>query len=75
MITPGFCDEYSEIYLATGLTRVPATPHGVEERYLTVEEVPLDHAEGMIDDGSIVDATTIIGLELTRRRLAGGPVA
>ncbi len=33
--TPGFCDESTGIYLATGLTPVPDERHGVEERYLT----------------------------------------
>ncbi len=68
--TPGFCDEYTDIYLATGLRPVPADRQGAEERYMEVVEVPLDRFDDMVDDGSIVDAQTILGVGLAVRRLA-----
>jgi 8-oxo-dGTP pyrophosphatase MutT (NUDIX family) len=69
VITPGFCDEVSSVYLATGLRPVASDRQGTEERFLRVIEVPLDRFDGMVDDGSIVDATTILGVALARRRL------
>ncbi len=73
VITPGFCDEFATIYLATGLTRVPSERQGVEERFMSIVEVPLDRFDGMVDDGEIIDASTILGVGLARRRLQGGP--
>jgi ADP-ribose pyrophosphatase len=67
--TPGFCDEATWIYLATGLHPVPPARDGFEERYITVREVPLDDFDAMVDDGSIVDAQTILGVGLARRHL------
>ena len=69
-ITPGFCDEYTNIYLATGLRAVPSDRQGAEERFMQVVEVPLDRFDAMVDDGSIVDASTILGVGLAVRRLA-----
>ncbi len=65
----GFCDEHTTIYLATEL--VPAAPLAVsiEEEYLTVRRVTLAEVEGLIADGTITDAKTVIGLLWTLRRL------
>lgn len=71
-VTPGFCDEYSTVYLATGLTPAPLDRHGAEERYMRIVEVPLDRFDELVDDGTIVDATTIVGLALALRRLRPG---
>jgi 8-oxo-dGTP pyrophosphatase MutT (NUDIX family) len=71
-ITPGFCDELSTIYLATGLSRVPVDRQGTEERHMRIEAVPLTRFDAMVDDGTIIDATTILGVGLALRRLAGG---
>jgi ADP-ribose pyrophosphatase len=68
--TPGFCDEYTDIYLATGLRAVAPDRQGAEERFMQVVEVPLDRFDTMVDDGSIVDAQTILGVGLAVRRLA-----
>lgn len=68
-ITPGFCDELSVVYLATGLTPVPLDRQGIEERHMATEEVPFDRVDALIDDGTIIDATTILGLGLAARRL------
>jgi 8-oxo-dGTP pyrophosphatase MutT (NUDIX family) len=69
-VTPGFCDEVAHVYLATGLHPVPTGRQGAEEAYMEVVEVRLDRFDAMVDDGSVVDATTILGVGLARRRLA-----
>ena len=70
VITPGFCDEYADIFLARGLSSVPSDRHGTEEQFMSVVEVPLDRFDSMVDDGSIIDASTILGVGLAVRRLA-----
>jgi ADP-ribose pyrophosphatase len=72
-ITPGFCDEISSVFLATGLTPVDLDRQGIEERYMQIEHVPLSRFDAMVDDGSIIDATTILGVGLAQRRLAARP--
>ncbi|MGD0393696.1 MAG: NUDIX hydrolase [Acidimicrobiales bacterium] len=71
-ITPGFCDEYASIFLGTGLTPVPFDRQGIEEGFMQVVEVPLHRFDAMVDDGTIVDAATILGVGLARRRLGTG---
>jgi 8-oxo-dGTP pyrophosphatase MutT (NUDIX family) len=72
--TPGFSDQISILYLATGLEPVPTGRHGEEERHMEVVEIPLAEAIAMIGSGEIVDAETIIGLLLARDALAApGP--
>jgi 8-oxo-dGDP phosphatase len=68
--TPGFCDESTYLYLATGLLAVPPDRHGFEEQQISVVEVDLGRFDALVDDGSIVDAQTILGVGLARRRLA-----
>ncbi len=70
-VTPGFCDEYASLFLATGLRPVPSDHQGIEEQYLSVEEIDLAAFDRMVDDGDIVDAQTILGVGLARRHLAG----
>ena len=65
----GFCDEETTIYLSTDLGPATAQAVSIEERYLTVERVPLDDVESMIVDGTITDAKTVIGLLQALRRL------
>ncbi len=67
--SPGFCDELSHLFLATGLRPVPRQPDGAEEEWMTIRRVSLDEASAMIDRGEIRDAKTIIGVLLARRRL------
>ena len=69
-ITPGFCDEISTVFLATGLTPVGLDRQGIEERYMRIEHIPLSGFDALVDDGTIIDATTILGVGLARRRLA-----
>ena len=71
VITPGFCDEYTDIYLATGLHPVPVDRQGAEERWMEVVRVPLERFDAMVDGGEVLDASTILGVGLAARRLAG----
>ncbi|MHB8430151.1 MAG: NUDIX hydrolase [Acidimicrobiales bacterium] len=68
-LTPGFCDQYSTIFLATDLRAVPTHRMGPEERHLRSTEVPLSEFDARVDGGSIIDASTILGVSLARRRL------
>jgi len=66
----GISDELVRVYLATDLSDVPDDRQGVEEAHMTLEEVALDDVPAMIADGRLTDAKSIIGLLLTRERLA-----
>ena len=37
---------------------------------MEVVEVPLDRFDAMVDDGAVIDASTILGVGLAVRRLA-----
>jgi ADP-ribose pyrophosphatase len=67
--TPGISDQHTLLYLATGLTAIPARPDGVEEGYMTVETIHLDDVDALVADGSLKDETTVLGLYLARERL------
>jgi len=67
--TPGFCDEATSIYLATELHTVPWNPQGVEEGEMRIVEIPLRRFDALVDRGEVVDAVTILGVGLARRRL------
>ena len=67
--SPGFTDELTWLYLARELVEVPSDRQGVEEHHMTVETVPLDGWEGLVQQGRIMDAKTIIGLALAARQL------
>jgi ADP-ribose pyrophosphatase len=70
--TPGFCDEYSHLYLALDLEETGATaPTSPEERAIVVERVALGDVERRIARRELVDAKSIIGLLLARAHLAG----
>ena len=68
--SPGFCDEHSQVYLATDLERTEVTAHGVEEEHMSIETVALVDVPGLIASGELVDAKSIIGLTLAREALA-----
>jgi ADP-ribose pyrophosphatase len=57
---PGFTDEVIHIYRATGL--VKSRQNLDRDEVLEVVEMPLLEAIGMIRDGAIRDAKTIVGL-------------
>ncbi|MGZ6967078.1 MAG: NUDIX hydrolase [Acidimicrobiia bacterium] len=71
--TPGFCDEYTHLFLALDLEHLGANRAvGPEEHAMTIERVPLDRVDGLIDEGGLCDAKSIIGLMLARRFIDAG---
>lgn len=68
--SPGFCDEETYLFLATGLE--PGTPDrdGVEEEHMEVVTVPLADVDALVAGGELVDGQTILGLLLARDALA-----
>ncbi len=69
LTTPGFCDEILHIFLARDLHESPEGHRRERGEYsMTVEVIPLAKAMQMVDDGTINDAKTIIGLMLADRR-------
>lgn len=72
---PGITNSDVEIFLATDLSFVPAEPHGPEEVSMTSDSIPLARALELVDDGTIVDSKTVIGLLLASRRLESGTAA
>ena len=66
---PGITDSEVEVYLAQGLSRAVAKPHGPEEEHMTVDLVPLDRAVAEVLAGAITDAKTTFGLLAAERRL------
>ena len=65
----GFSDELTIVYLATNLIPTKPMAVSVEERYLSVERVPLDQVLRLVADGTITDAKTVIGLLTALRYL------
>jgi len=68
--SPGFSDEHSYTYLATGLTECASSPDGAEERAMQIEHVPLARVPELIEAREILDAKSIIALLLARERLS-----
>jgi ADP-ribose pyrophosphatase len=68
--TPGFCDEYTYLYLALGLVALEQrNTQTAEEHEMQVERVALADVPQLIATRAIVDAKTIIGLTLAREHL------
>jgi 8-oxo-dGTP pyrophosphatase MutT (NUDIX family) len=67
--TPGISDQFTTIYLATGLSPCPAQPMGIEEGHMTIETIALDDVETLVADGTLRDETTVLGLLLARIHL------
>ncbi len=67
--SPGFCDEFQNIFIATGLTDVGREVDGAEEAHMIVERVPLIEAVGYALDGTITDGKSIIGILAAARKL------
>ena len=59
--TPGFTDEIIHVFKATGLTQ--GTQNLDHDEVLDVIELPLERAIAQIEDGSIRDGKTIVGLQ------------
>jgi 8-oxo-dGTP pyrophosphatase MutT (NUDIX family) len=68
--SPGFCDEHSFVFLARDLEATTISAQGVEEQHMTLERVALESVPELIASGELIDAKSIIGLCLTRQRLA-----
>ena len=68
--SPGFCDEYTHLFLATELEERTRAAVSHEEAAMTIERVPLDRVDDLIASGELVDAKSIIGLLLARQHLA-----
>lgn len=58
--SPGFCDEVTHAYLATGL--VKGEVHLDPDEYLDVEYIPIQKVKEMIMNNEINDAKTIFGV-------------
>jgi ADP-ribose pyrophosphatase len=70
--TPGFCDEYTHLYVALDLVDAGGRRStSLEEHHMVTEQVALDELEVLIAQRRIVDAKTIIGMLLAREFLAG----
>ena len=67
--SPGFCDEETHLFLATGLELGPTQPSGLEEQHMQTVTVALADVDTLVDSGELVDALSILGILLARRRL------
>ena len=68
--TPGFCDEYTYLFCALGLEPLPErNTQTAEEHAMEIERIALADIDRMIATHDIVDAKTIIGLQLARALL------
>jgi nudix-type nucleoside diphosphatase (YffH/AdpP family) len=67
--SPGFCSEFIHVFLATGLSPVPAHPDPDEE--IAVVRLPLAEAVRLTRQGEIRDAKSIIALTWTWQKLTG----
>ena len=67
LTTPGFCDEIIHLYLAQGLTTSAARPEAHE--LLECHWLPWVQARTWIDDGTLTDAKSIIGIHLAETAL------
>ncbi len=68
----GFSDQFVHLYLATDLTEVPHDRQGPEESHMTVEAFDLAGLDAAIDQGTIQDSKTLVGLMRARDRLRAG---
>ena len=60
--SPGFCDEFSYLFLARGLSYHGRIPQSIEEAESNLIALRLDSLLGYLANGTIEDAKTIIGL-------------
>jgi 8-oxo-dGTP pyrophosphatase MutT (NUDIX family) len=67
--SPGFCDEQTICFLATGLRECARDAHGAEEENLTIERIALDDVEELMAAGDLIDAKSIIALNAARAAL------
>lgn len=67
--TPGFTSEYMHLFMAQGLETGDQAPD--EDEFVEVIKVPLSEAVGMVEQGDICDAKSIVGLLLAHRVYTG----
>ena len=60
--TPGVSNGWVELFLATGLVHVGATPDGPEEQSMAVLRVPFDEAVRMCCESIITDSKSVVGI-------------
>ena len=58
--TPGFCNEYLHLYLATDL--VPGRLHAEDTAGIEVVRIPVSQVPDLVTSGKIEDAKTVAGL-------------
>ena len=58
--SPGFVDEVTHVYYATGLTQ--GETHPDDDEYLDVECMPLERAYKMVMNNEINDAKSVFGI-------------
>lgn len=68
--TPGVSNGIVELFMAQGLSELPAEPHGPEEEAMDVLHVPFRDAVSMCMDGRITDSKSVAGI-LRAARLLG----
>jgi ADP-ribose pyrophosphatase len=68
-MAPGFCSEYIDFFLATGLTHDPL-PQDDDEFIAEPVRLTLDEVYAAVEDGRIEDAKTLVALTLFARRVA-----
>lgn len=66
--SPGWTDQSTVLYLASGLRPCASQRHGPEEQWAETVEVALADVPARIADGTLTDATTMLGLLLARER-------
>ena len=67
--TPGYSDEVLHIYLATGLTKSEACPD--PDEFVTAVSHPLEECLRFVEDGTVTDSKTVVGILAAARRLRG----
>ncbi|MDO4670250.1 MAG: NUDIX hydrolase [Aerococcus sp.] len=67
-VSPGYLDEYLELYLATDLEKVANPRPQDEDEFLELEWLTLCECEEAIARGEICDAKTIWAVEYMKRR-------
>jgi ADP-ribose pyrophosphatase len=64
--SPGFSDEFSWIYLATGLDQQSLALEGSEESHMTLQWVDIETCMTMLDQSEIIHSLTVYGLMRAR---------
>jgi ADP-ribose pyrophosphatase len=61
-LLPGYCNEYMYFFLAQGLFPAPLPPD--DDEFIEVMPTSLPEAKGLMDNGTIIDAKTALGIIL-----------